>query len=128
MIILLFFSFLAGIVTVLSPCILPVLPILLSGGAAKGTQRPFGIVLGLIISFTFFTLAFKTLVDILGINAEVLRIIAIVIIAFFGLTMMFPSLGNFLTRLMTPIEEAGTKLESQNQKHSVFLASFILGL
>ncbi len=128
MLILLIFSFLAGIVTVLSPCILPVLPILLSGGAAKGTNRPLGIVLGVIISFTFFTLALKTLVEISGLNAEYLRTAAIVIIAFFGLSMLFPALGNFLAKLTAPIEQTGAKLEARSRTHSGFLGSFILGL
>lgn len=129
MIILLIFSFLAGIVTVLSPCILPVLPILLSAGMAKGTSRPFGIVLGVIVSFTFFTLALKSLVDIAGINAEYLRFAAIFIIALFGLTMIFPWLGNLFARATTPIEEAGTKLQMQSQNiKSGFASSFILGI
>lgn len=129
MAILLIFSFLAGVVTVLSPCILPVLPILLSGGAAKGPSRPLGIVLGVITSFTFFTLALKSLVEFTGINAQYLRIGAIIIIAFFGLTMLFPWLGNLFAKATTPIEEAGSKLQVQSQKvKSGFASSFILGL
>ena len=59
MILLILFSFLAGVVTILSPCILPVLPIILSssiGGKDTGKSRPLGVVTGFIASFTFFTL------------------------------------------------------------------------
>ena len=50
-------AFVAGIVTALSPCVLPVLPIVLAGGATGGPRRPYAIVAGLVASFTVFTLA-----------------------------------------------------------------------
>lgn len=40
MLLLLGFAFLAGIVTILSPCILPVLPVVLSSGVTGGKKRP----------------------------------------------------------------------------------------
>src|SRR2546426_10962654 len=52
MIILLGFAVLAGAGTALSPCVLPVLPALLSAGGVGGRRRPLGIVLGLSITFT----------------------------------------------------------------------------
>ncbi len=63
MILLILFSFIAGIVTVLSPCILPVLPIVLSGSVTGGKQRPFGIMTGFVLSFTFFTLFLSGIVQ-----------------------------------------------------------------
>lgn len=128
MIILLIFSFLAGVVTVLSPCILPVLPILLSGGAEKGAGRPLAIVLGVIVSFTFFTLALKSLVAFAGLDAEFLRIAAIFIIALFGMMMIFPKFGDLFACAATPVEEAGNRLQAQSRKvKSGFIGGFILG-
>ncbi len=55
--VLLGIAFLAGIVTAISPCVLPVLPILLAGSAGStDRRRPFAIVAGLVVSFTTFTL------------------------------------------------------------------------
>lgn len=62
MTLLLVFSFLAGFCTIISPCVLPVLPIILASSASKGRLRPFGVVLGLIVSFTIFTLTLTALV------------------------------------------------------------------
>ncbi|MCD8485123.1 cytochrome c biogenesis protein DipZ [Candidatus Woesebacteria bacterium] len=90
MILLVIFAFLAGIVTVLSPCILPVLPIVLSGSVTGGKQRPLGIMTGFVLSFTFFTLFLSTIVRATGISAEVLRNVSIVIIGVFGLFLLFP--------------------------------------
>jgi len=52
MILLLLFALIAGAGTAITPCVLPVLPALLSASAAGGRRRPLGIVLGLGITFT----------------------------------------------------------------------------
>ena len=49
-------AFLAGIITAVSPCVLPVLPIVFAGGASGGRRRPYAIVAGLVTSFAVFTL------------------------------------------------------------------------
>ena len=56
-------GFLAGLVTALSPCVLPVLPVLLAGGASGGRGRPLAIVAGLVASFATFTLVGAWLLD-----------------------------------------------------------------
>jgi cytochrome c biogenesis protein CcdA/thiol-disulfide isomerase/thioredoxin len=88
MIILLLFAFLAGIVTILSPCILPVLPIILAGSVTGDHRRPLSIVAGFIISFTVFTLFLSTIVKTTGIPVDTLRFVAIAIIAILGLSMI----------------------------------------
>jgi len=90
MIILIAFSFTAGLVTVLSPCILPVLPILLAGSVGQRKQRPLGIITGFVLSFTFFTLVLSTFVAVTGISADVLRFTAIAMIGVFGLFLLIP--------------------------------------
>lgn len=109
MLLLCLFAFLAGVVTVLSPCILPVLPLILSSGVGdEGTKaRPLGVVVGFVLSFTLFTLFLSTLVRVTGISPDVLRTVSIVIIAAFGLSLLIPSIQllmergfSFLTRLV----------------------------
>ena len=56
MALLLLIGFVAGVITSISPCVLPVLPILLAGGAAGGKRRPYAIIGGLVLSFATFTL------------------------------------------------------------------------
>jgi cytochrome c biogenesis protein CcdA/thiol-disulfide isomerase/thioredoxin len=76
--VLLGIAFVAGIVTAISPCVLPVLPILLAGSAAStDRRRPFAIVAGLVVSFTTFTLAGAALLSALGLPEDLLRNIAI---------------------------------------------------
>ena len=78
MLVLLGIAFLAGIITAISPCVLPVLPILLAGSAASADRRrPYAIVTGLVVSFTTFTLAGAALLSALGLPEDLLRNIAI---------------------------------------------------
>ena len=86
-----FFAFLSGIVTVASPCVLPVLPFLLSG-AIGGRLRPYGIIVGFILSFTILTLFLSALVAALGIPADVLRTVSVVMLLGFGLVLIIPQL------------------------------------
>lgn len=92
MIVLILFAFLAGIVTILSPCILPILPVILATSVTdeSSKKRPYGIVVGFILSFTFFTLFLSTIVKSFGINAEVLRSVSVIVIAIFGLSLLIP--------------------------------------
>lgn len=112
MLILLLFAFLAGIVTILSPCILPILPAILSAGTVKGKWRPLGIISGLILSFTFFTLALTAIVHATGLSPNVLRYVAILLIFFFGLIMIFPSLSNWFAVKTSSIASAGQSIQS----------------
>jgi cytochrome c biogenesis protein CcdA/thiol-disulfide isomerase/thioredoxin len=93
MIVLLGFAFLSGVITILSPCILPVLPIVLSGGVGGGKARPFGVLAGFVVSFTAFTLTLSAIVQALGIPVDALRIVAVVLIILFGVVMLVPWLS-----------------------------------
>ena len=93
MVALLAFAFISGIVTILSPCILPVLPVILSGTTGRGKARPYGILAGFVVSFVVFTLALSALVNAFGISPDALRVVAVVILALFGLIMLVPRLG-----------------------------------
>lgn len=88
MFILTLFAFLGGIVTIISPCILPILPIVLSGGTTSDKKRPLSIIAGFILSFTFFTLFLSAIVKATGISADALRLVSVVIITFFGISMI----------------------------------------
>lgn len=128
MIFLYFFTFLAGIATVLSPCVLPVLPAILSAGIGRGRYRPLGIILGLIISFTFFTLSLTFFVHLLGISANVLRYIAIIIIGVFGIIMLFPSLSNRFAIATSSIGNLGAGIQSRARgKSAGFWSGLLLG-
>lgn len=125
MLILIAFSLLSGLVTVLSPCVLPVLPIVLSSGAASGKRRPLGVITGLVISFSIFTLAISAIVRLLGLSAQTLRIIAVSVIALLGLSMIIPKFNEWVEKALSFIPRlAGSGSKTGNG----FLPGFITGL
>ena len=119
MVALIVFAFISGIITILSPCILPVLPVVLSGTAGRGKARPYGILAGFVVSFTAFTLALSALVRATGISADALRIVAIVIIALFGIIMLVPRLGKgfeyFAARVARLGDRIGSRIKTLNK-------------
>ncbi|MGA2974351.1 MAG: cytochrome c biogenesis protein DipZ [Spirochaetia bacterium] len=109
MIVLLGFAFLSGVITILSPCILPVLPIVLSGGVGGGKARPFGVLTGFVVSFTVFTLTLSAIVQALGIPVDALRIVAVVLIVLFGVVMLVPWLRDRFELLTSRIASRGSR-------------------
>ncbi len=99
MLVMLLFAFASGVVTILSPCILPVLPIVLSAGAGGGRGRPLGIVAGFVAGFAFFTLALSAIVEALHVPADSLRVLAVFFIGAFGLVILVPALREGFERL-----------------------------
>src|SRR5215208_6583572 len=87
------FALLAGAGTALSPCVLPVLPAVLSAGVTGGRRRPLGVVVGLALSFTFATVALVYVIDALGLPDDLLRTVAIATLFAFGLLLLVPSLA-----------------------------------
>src|SRR3989344_1793895 len=94
--ILLIFAFVSGLITIFAPCIWPLLPIILSSTATGGHRKPLGITLGILLSFGLLTLTISYIVKIIPFDPEILRYIAVFVIAFLGLTLVIPKLGALL--------------------------------
>jgi cytochrome c biogenesis protein CcdA/thiol-disulfide isomerase/thioredoxin len=127
MVLLMLFAFVAGVGTALSPCVLPVLPIVLSAGATGGRRRPLGIVTGLALSFTFVTVALVYVIDALGLPNDLLRTIAIVGLILFGLALAIPPVGDRLEAWLQRIVPAGAARRGGDGFGSGLLVGFGLG-
>jgi len=126
MILLLGFAFLAGMATILSPCIFPILPIILSstvGGQKIGKFRPMGVVIGYVLSFTFFTLFLSTIVRLSGIPGETMRFVSVFVIAGFGISLLVPQFQVLVERLFSKL--AG--LMPTNQNRTGFGGGLLIG-
>ncbi|HUA11227.1 MAG TPA: cytochrome c biogenesis protein CcdA [Solirubrobacteraceae bacterium] len=93
MLVLVVFALLAGAGTALSPCVLPVLPALLSAGSVGGRRRPLGVVIGLAVTFTVTIVGLASVVGGVGLGADPLRWLAVFVLLCFGAVMIVPSLA-----------------------------------
>ena len=100
MLLLMLFALVAGAGTAITPCVLPVLPALLSASALGGRRRPLGIVLGLAATFTIAIVALAQLVRGVGLASSAARDLAIAALFAFGLAMLFPAVG---ARIQAPL-------------------------
>lgn len=127
MILLIIFAFVAGVVTILSPCILPVLPIILSstvGAEQIGKSRPVGVIIGFIASFTFFTLFLTTIVKVLGVPANSLRLLSVFVIFLFGASFLIPKFQGLVETLFAKL----SRFVPQGQARPGLIPGILIGL
>ena len=87
----LLFPLLAGMVTVAAPCTLPVLPVLFGASIGQTSKtRPVFIALGFVASFTIVAIGFGAITQIVGIDPDRLRTVAVGLLLIFGLLMLWP--------------------------------------
>jgi cytochrome c-type biogenesis protein len=90
---LLIAAFLAGIFTILAPCVVSIIPILLARSADGSRSRsPFFVIVGLSVSIIIFTVLLKATSLLLGVPADIWKVISGGIVIAFGLFTLFPSL------------------------------------
>src|SRR5919205_1232503 len=91
---LMLFALVAGAGTAITPCVLPVLPALLSAGATGGRRPPPGVVLGVAGTFTITIVGLASVIDGVGVAHGGARKAAIVVLALFGVALLVPALGD----------------------------------
>jgi cytochrome c-type biogenesis protein len=91
-------AFLAGLLSILSPCVLPLVPIVLGAAISEHRFGPLALAAGLAVSFTALGLLIAVAGFSVGIDANVLRIAAAVVMVALGVVLMLPG---FQVRLAT---------------------------
>ena len=96
-------SWLAGVLSTLSPCVLPILPIVV--GAAAGSHRlgPVALAAGLALSFTAIGLFVATIGVAIGLDSGVFRILAAVLLGTFGIVLLSSGLQLRLATALGPV-------------------------
>jgi cytochrome c biogenesis protein CcdA/thiol-disulfide isomerase/thioredoxin len=109
MALLVIFAILAGAGTALTPCVLPVLPALLSASATGGRRRPLGVIGGLVLTHTITIVALASVIDGVGLADGFVRTAAIVVLAGFGLALLWPRLGLLVEGALAPLQRLGPR-------------------
>ncbi|MBP6920927.1 redoxin domain-containing protein [Candidatus Gracilibacteria bacterium] len=98
-------SFLAGILTVLAPCVLPLLPVILGGGlAGTDRKRPYIIIASLMVSLMLFTILLKASTLLIDIHPKFWDYFSGGVLVLFGITLLFPKVWSWFV-VVTGIEK-----------------------
>ena len=125
---LLLLSFLAGILTVLAPCVLPLLPVILAGGSdSKNKFKGLIIITSLSFSIFIFTLVVKATTLAFAIDPIIWIIISGAILTLFGLISIFPSLWDLVAIKFYLSAKSDTLLEHSTKSDSWF-GPILIGL
>jgi cytochrome c biogenesis protein CcdA len=121
----------AGGLTTLSPCVFPLLPLVL-GGAVQGHRfAPVAMGLGMMLSFAGIGVVLGALGPALGIDADTIRVAGAAMLIAFALVMLVPALGDRFSRWMLPIASAAnaasTRLDGSSLLSAAALGA-VLGL
>lgn len=119
-------GFLGGLITGISPCILPVLPVVLFSGLDGGrATRPYLVIAGLVCSFGVVTLAGSALLSALHLPQDAIRWAALVVLTLIGLGLIFPPLQHLIERPFARIPQREIGLKSLS--HGGFGLGLTLG-
>ena len=96
-------AFLAGILSILSPCVLPLLPVVLGTAASQHRLGPLALAAGLALSFVVIGLFVATIGFSIGLDGDVFRLFAAVLLIAIGLVLMVPALQQRVAALASPV-------------------------
>jgi cytochrome c-type biogenesis protein len=96
-------AFIAGVLSILSPCVLPILPIVLGAAAARNRLAPLALALGLAVSFVSVGLFLATAGRAIGLDADRLRLVAAILVMAFGVWLLVPALQERFAVASSPL-------------------------
>lgn len=131
-------GFLGGLITGISPCILPVLPVVFFSGVGSGFDntreegpkaRPYLVIAGLVCSFSAVTLAGSALLSALHLPQDAIRWAALVTLTLIGLGLIFPPLQHLIERPFARIPQwqIGAQVGPKGPRNSGFGLGLTLG-
>ena len=121
------FGFLAGLLSTLSPCVLPILPILLGSAANAHPRAPLALAFGLAVSYAVIGSGLAWAGASLGLDGAVFRHVAALILGIFGLVLMSSTLQHRFAGLTASVGDAGNNILA-NLKLEGLWGQFTIGL
>ncbi len=121
------FGLLAGVLSTLSPCVLPLLPLVLGGAVAAHRFGMAALALGLVLSFTGAGLFIATIGFSLGLDGQVLRTVSAVLLAGVGVVLLSGALQERVAVAASGVGDAGHRLMARLSPSGLG-GQFVIGL
>ena len=108
-----FWAFLAGVLTLINPCVLPLLPVIIAGALQSHRLGPVMMALGLTVSFTVVGVLVTAFGHLIGLDEILINRIAAIIMILFGIVLLLPRAQEKLSNLIAPLASgANAKIDS----------------
>ena len=105
-------AFLEGLALIVSPCILPVLPLVLAASSDGGRGRPYGIIMGFVLAFAMFAIAARRIVMATGIDSGLIKDASLVLLSLFGLILLSSRLSARFAAMSSGTASLGNRVAS----------------
>lgn len=124
-----FLAIAAGFLTILAPCILPILPFLLGTSGGRSKLRPIMIITGFVLSFSVLGAAFATAGTFLGFSNGALRTVAVALLLLFGLALLFEGVyEKAMARLQPVLARWSAKLSGTSATRTDAASGLLVGV
>ena len=117
----------AGALSTLSPCVLPLVPVLVAAAVNAHRWGALALGLGLTLSFTIVGVFLATLGVALGLDPGAFRVVGAVILAIFGLIILVPRLQELFAHATSTLSSSGNHLLARVTLGG-FTGQFLVGL
>lgn len=127
----LIFAYLAGLLTLINPCVLPVLPIVLASALSGSRYGPLALAAGMSLSFVVFGVTVTAFGSAVGLDQERLAQIGAVLMILFGTVLLVPAFSRrFELATAGAASGAGSRLAQMDQQgvRGQFLGGALLGM
>ena len=122
------FSLAAGSLTTLSPCVFPILPLVIGGALQANRLAPVAMGAGMALSFAAIGMVLGLLGPALGIDGDSVRTAGAALLIAFGLVMLVPALDQRFSALMTPLASSANAASAKLKPDSLWAALLLGGL
>lgn len=112
-------GYVAGVMTILSPCVLPLVPVVLGGAAQEDRRGPWALAAGLVVSFTLAGFAVATAGAAIGLDPETLRLFGAAMLVLFGIALLVPAAQRVAERVASPVARWAGQRQSGLERHGL---------
>lgn len=118
-------AFVEGVVLTLSPCIFPVLPLILSSSLTGGKWRPWGIIFGFVLAFSLFSLFSRIVILSTGLDLDTVKNTSLILLACFGVVLLSERLSEKFSELTQRFANLGDTLSSHHGSGGFFSGTYL---
>lgn len=120
-------AFIEGFALIISPCILPILPIILAGGLSGSKARPLGIIIGFVVTFTLVTLFIRVFIHFTGVDPDTIRNISFIMLLLIGVIMVSDYLSDKFSVFTERLANVGSSIGTINNSQSGIWGGILFG-